>query len=164
MSSVLAQAHRLVIKVGSSLVTNQGLGLDHEALAKWAEQIAELKRREREVLLVSSGAIAEGMQRLGWKRRPRQLHHLPLGVDHLRLRLLQAALVRIDLRGDHVQLTLEDLALLCDACHVGNDPIQRGLGGGQFRFGIRANGYCHPQSGADNEEGDEGRRRPQWYA
>jgi len=64
MSSVLAQAHRLVIKVGSSLVTNQGHGLDHEALAKWAEQIAELKRREREVLLVSSGAIAEGMQRL----------------------------------------------------------------------------------------------------
>ena len=51
MTSVLVQSRRLVIKVGSSLVTNQGHGLDHAALAEWAEQIAELKRRNREVLI-----------------------------------------------------------------------------------------------------------------
>ena len=76
MPSVLAQARRLVIKVGSSLVTNQGHGLDHDALSQWAEQITELKRRGRQVLLVSSGAVAEGMQRLGWRKRPSQLHEL----------------------------------------------------------------------------------------
>ena len=113
MSSVLAQAHRLVIKVGSSLVTNQGLGLDHEALAKWAEQIAELKRREREVLLVSSGAIAEGMQRLGWKRRPRQLHHLQAAAALGQMGLVQAYESCFRTHGLHaaqILLTHEDLA------------------------------------------------------
>jgi len=113
MSSVLAQAHRLVIKVGSSLVTNQGHGLDHEALAKWAEQIAELKRREREVLLVSSGAIAEGMQRLGWKRRPRQLHHLQAAAALGQMGLVQAYESCFRTHGLHaaqILLTHEDLA------------------------------------------------------
>ncbi|HEV7822828.1 MAG TPA: glutamate 5-kinase, partial [Burkholderiales bacterium] len=65
MTNECAQARRLVVKVGSSLVTNQGRGLDHAALARWVSQIAELREMGREVLLVSSGAIAEGMQRLG---------------------------------------------------------------------------------------------------
>ena len=76
MKSVLAQARRLVIKVGSSLVTNNGRGLDHAALANWARQIAALRTDRREVVLVSSGAVAEGMQRLGWERRPSTLHEL----------------------------------------------------------------------------------------
>ncbi len=76
MPSILANAKRLVVKVGSSLVTNQGQGLDHAALARWAAQIAQLRRMGREVVLVSSGAIAEGMQRLGWKKRPRAVHDL----------------------------------------------------------------------------------------
>src|SRR5689334_12179302 len=76
MQSILANAKRLVVKVGSSLVTNQGQGLDHAALARWAAQIAQLRKMGREVVLVSSGAIAEGMQRLGWKRRPRAVHDL----------------------------------------------------------------------------------------
>src|SRR3954469_18138089 len=113
MASLLAQANRLVIKVGSSLVTNQGHGLDHAALAKWAEQIAELKRREREVLLVSSGAIAEGMQRLGWKRRPRQLHHLQAAAALGQMGLVQAYESCFRTHGLHaaqILLTHEDLA------------------------------------------------------
>ena len=76
MRSVIADAKRLVVKVGSSLVTNDGRGLDHEAIGKWAQQIAELRARGKEVVLVSSGAIAEGMQRLGWVKRPREIDEL----------------------------------------------------------------------------------------
>ena len=73
MSSELSQAKRLVVKVGSSLVTNGGQGLDHGALTRWVLQIAALRKHGREVILVSSGAIAEGMQRLGWKKRPSEI-------------------------------------------------------------------------------------------
>jgi glutamate 5-kinase len=90
MQPVLAQAKRLVVKVGSSLVTNQGHGLDHAALAQWAEQIAELKRRRRQVVLVSSGAIAEGMQRLGWRKRPHQLHEQQAAAAVGQMGLVQA--------------------------------------------------------------------------
>jgi glutamate 5-kinase len=67
---------RFVVKVGSSLVTNRGEGLDASAIAGWAAQIARLRVSGHEVVLVSSGAIAEGMQRLGWSRRPRTMHEL----------------------------------------------------------------------------------------
>ncbi len=76
MISVLCNAKRLVVKVGSGLVTNQGQGLDQTALSRWAKQIAQLRHSGYEVVLVSSGAIAEGMQRLGWKKRPHALHEL----------------------------------------------------------------------------------------
>jgi glutamate 5-kinase len=65
-----------VIKVGSSLVTNEGRGLDAAAIARWAAQVAELRRLGKRTILVSSGAIAEGMQRLGWTRRPHAMHEL----------------------------------------------------------------------------------------
>ena len=65
MTTPIAAARRLVVKVGSSLVTNDGRGLDHAAVANWAAQIAELKRGGKEVVLVSSGAVAEGIKRLG---------------------------------------------------------------------------------------------------
>ena len=74
--SVVAAARRLVIKVGSSLVTNEGRGLDHAAIARWAAQIAKLRAAGKQVILVSSGAIAEGMQRLGWTKRPSTVHEL----------------------------------------------------------------------------------------
>ncbi|CAG7599509.1 glutamate 5-kinase [Candidatus Vallotia tarda] len=70
MHSSIANARRLIVKVGSSLVTNNGRGLDHNAIRCWASQIATLRQQGKEVVLVSSGAIAEGMQRLGWSRRP----------------------------------------------------------------------------------------------
>lgn len=76
MNSVIHNAKRLIIKVGSSLVTNDGKGLDNTAIAKWAEQIAHLRALGKEVVLVSSGAIAEGMQRLGFEKRPTGIHEL----------------------------------------------------------------------------------------
>ena len=73
---MIAQAKRIVVKVGSSLVTDAGRGLDVPAIEGWAAQIARLRALGREVVLVSSGAIAEGMKRLGWARRPRAMHDL----------------------------------------------------------------------------------------
>src|SRR5258706_14221946 len=74
--SPLAGAKTIVVKVGSSLVTREGSGLDVEAIARLAEQIAELRALGRRCVLVSSGAIAAGMQRLGWTRRPHAMHEL----------------------------------------------------------------------------------------
>ncbi|MDR2852466.1 MAG: glutamate 5-kinase [Burkholderiaceae bacterium] len=76
VSAALHDAHRIVVKVGSTLVTNEGRGLDEAAIGQWCYQIATLVRQGREVVMVSSGAIAEGMKRLGWKKRPCQLHEL----------------------------------------------------------------------------------------
>jgi glutamate 5-kinase len=76
MAAVVTHSTRIVVKIGSSLVTNSGAGLDHAAIAGWVAQIAELKRLGKQVLLVSSGAVAEGLQRLGWTRRPHALHEL----------------------------------------------------------------------------------------
>ncbi|HSU63120.1 MAG TPA: glutamate 5-kinase, partial [Burkholderiales bacterium] len=73
---MIAQAKTLVVKVGTSLVTHAGRGLDVEAIARWAAQIARLRQMGRRTILVSSGAIAEGMQRLGWTRRPHSMHEL----------------------------------------------------------------------------------------
>ena len=76
MKSVIQNSRRVIIKVGSSLVTNDGKGLDHAAIAKWAAQIAHLRKLGKEVVLVTSGAIAEGMQRLGYDKRPTGIHEL----------------------------------------------------------------------------------------
>ncbi len=76
LPSLIQHAKRLIVKVGSSLVTNDGRGLDHAAIARWAAQIAQLRALGKEVVLVSSGAIAEGMQRLGFDKRPTGIHEL----------------------------------------------------------------------------------------
>lgn len=76
MQSQIQNAKRLIIKVGSSLVTNEGRGLDRVAIANWAQQIAALRALGKEVVLVSSGAIAEGRQRLGFETRPTGVHEL----------------------------------------------------------------------------------------
>jgi glutamate 5-kinase len=113
MPSILAQARRIVVKVGSSLVTNHGLGLDHAALAQWAEQIAELRKRRREVILVSSGAIAEGMQRLGWRKRPHQLHDQQAAAAVGQMGLVQAyetCFRTHDLHAAQILLTHDDLS------------------------------------------------------
>ena len=70
----LAAAKRLVVKVGSALVTNNGAGLDLAAIDDWARQISVLRSQGKQVVLVSSGAIACGMQRLGWQKRPPAIH------------------------------------------------------------------------------------------
>ncbi|WP_313146367.1 glutamate 5-kinase [Diaphorobacter nitroreducens] len=80
VSSVLRDGRRIVVKVGSSLVTNEGRGLDEVAIGEWCRQLAALVRGQggepREVIMVSSGAIAEGMKRLGWSSRPGEIHEL----------------------------------------------------------------------------------------
>ncbi len=73
---VVADALRVVVKVGSSLVTNDGKGLDAAAIAEWGRQIAHLRAAGKQVAMVSSGAVAEGMKRLNWTRRPREMHEL----------------------------------------------------------------------------------------
>ncbi len=75
-SSILRKAKRVVIKVGSSLVTNEGRGLDEVAIGEWCRQMAHLVRQDCEVIMVSSGAIAEGMKRLGWTQRPHAINEL----------------------------------------------------------------------------------------
>jgi len=74
--TLIQHASRIIVKVGSSLVTNDGRGLDHGAIARWAAQIAALRALGKEVVLVSSGAIAEGMLRLGFEKRPTDIHEL----------------------------------------------------------------------------------------
>jgi glutamate 5-kinase len=73
-SQVLLHAKRIVVKVGSSLVTNEGRGLDPEAIGQWCRQLAVLVKGGHEVIMVTSGAIAEGMKRLGWTARPKAIH------------------------------------------------------------------------------------------
>jgi glutamate 5-kinase len=75
-SATLREARRIVVKVGSSLVTNEGRGLDERAIGEWSRQLAALAAQGREVIMVSSGAIAEGMKRLGWATRPHELNEL----------------------------------------------------------------------------------------
>ncbi|NIC39563.1 glutamate 5-kinase, partial [Aquabacterium sp. A08] len=72
----MRSARRIVVKVGSSLVTNEGRGLDEAAIGQWSEQLSALVRDGREVIMVSSGAIAEGMKRLGWTVRPKEINEL----------------------------------------------------------------------------------------
>jgi glutamate 5-kinase len=109
----VAHARRLVVKVGSSLVTNEGRGVDHASVARWAGQIAALKQGAREVVLVSSGAIAEGMQRLGWSKRPAAMHALQAAAAVGQMGLVQAyeaAFSRFGLHTAQILLTHEDLA------------------------------------------------------
>jgi glutamate 5-kinase len=111
--SVVAAAKRVVVKVGSSLVTNDGRGLDLGAIARWAEQTAALHGLGKQVLLVSSGAIAEGMQRLGWRTRPHQIHALQAAAAVGQMGLAQAYETSFRERGLHtaqVLLTHADLA------------------------------------------------------
>ena len=109
----IAEAKRLVIKVGSALVTNNGEGLDLNAINEWARQIARLRQMGREVVLVSSGAIACGMQRLGWKKRPSSVHQLQACAAVGQMGLVQvyeSAFARHALHTAQVLLTHDDLA------------------------------------------------------
>lgn len=111
--SVARHAKRLVVKVGSSLVTNEGRGIDTAAVEQWAGQIAHLHAQGRQMVLVSSGAIAEGMARLGWPRRPGAMHELQAAAAVGQMGLVQAyevAFARHGIRTAQILLTHEDLA------------------------------------------------------
>lgn len=110
---VVAQARRIVVKVGSSLVTNEGRGVDAEAIGNWSRQLAALAKDGRELVMVSSGAIAEGMKRLGWSTRPKELHELQAAAAVGQMGLAQMYESRLSeqgLRSAQVLLTHADLA------------------------------------------------------
>lgn len=109
----LGAARRWVIKIGSSLLTNDGRGLDGEAISAWVDQMAALRASGRELVLVSSGAVAEGMNRLGWARRPRALFELQAAAAVGQMGLVRAYESRFQRHGLHtaqVLLTHDDLA------------------------------------------------------
>ncbi len=76
VQQILSKSKRIVIKIGSALITRDGRGLDNNAVYGWTEQISGLISKKRRIVLVSSGSVAEGMARLGWKKRPHALHEL----------------------------------------------------------------------------------------
>jgi len=109
----LAAARRLVVKVGSALVTNNGTGLDLAAIADWARQIAALRQQGKEIILVSSGAVACGVQRLGWGRRPKTVHEKQAAAAVGQAGLVEAyeaAFSKHGLNTAQILLTHEDLA------------------------------------------------------
>ncbi|MDE2612461.1 MAG: glutamate 5-kinase [Burkholderiales bacterium] len=113
MSSLLQPARRIVVKVGSSLVTNEGRGVDAEAIDNWSRQLAALAREGRELVMVSSGAIAEGMKRLGWKARPKEINELQAAAAVGQMGLVQMYETRLAAHGmgsAQVLLTHADLA------------------------------------------------------
>ena len=112
-ANVLLNAKRIVVKVGSSLVTNEGRGLDAEAIGQWSEQLAALAKGGREVIMVSSGAIAEGMKRLGWVSRPKAIHELQAAAAVGQMGLVQMYETKLRENGigsAQVLLTHADLA------------------------------------------------------
>jgi glutamate 5-kinase len=111
--AVLRNAKRVVVKVGSSLVTNDGKGIDEHAIAHWARQLAALVGQGREVIMVSSGAVAEGMKRLGWRKRPSQVHELQAAAAVGQMGLVQmyeSKLSAYNVGSAQVLLTHADLA------------------------------------------------------
>jgi glutamate 5-kinase len=107
------ECRRWIVKIGSSLLTADGRGLAVEAIDGWIDQIVTLKKEGRELLLVSSGAVAEGMARLGWSRRPHALHELQAAAAVGQMGLIQAYESRFQRYGLHtaqVLLTHDDLA------------------------------------------------------
>lgn len=112
-NATLRDARRIVVKVGSSLVTNDGRGLDEGAIGEWSRQLAALARDGREVIMVSSGAIAEGMKRLGWATRPHELHELQAAAAVGQMGLAQMYETKLREQGmgsAQVLLTHADLA------------------------------------------------------
>ncbi len=104
---------RLIIKIGSTLITNHGEGVDHALIAEWVRQIAELRHGGHQVVLVSSGAIAEGMKRLGWKTRPNEVNQLQAAAAVGQMGLVQvyeSAFREHALGTAQILLTHDDLA------------------------------------------------------
>jgi len=108
----LGRAPCWVVKIGSALITNDGRGLNRRLMSQWVEQIASLRTEGKQIVLVSSGAVAEGMTRLGWSRRPHALHELQAAAAVGQMGLNQAYQSRFKTHGLHsaqVLLTHEDL-------------------------------------------------------
>jgi glutamate 5-kinase len=102
-----------VVKIGSALLTDNGRGVNNSAICAWVAQIAELRQQGVEVVLVSSGAVAAGMDRLGWNRRPESIHQLQaaaaIGQSHL-VQVYEQAFGRFDIRSAQILLDHDDLS------------------------------------------------------
>ncbi len=109
----LAASRRWVIKIGSALLTDNGRGVNRAAIFNWVGQIAALRSRGIEVILVSSGAVAAGMDRLGWRRRPESIHQLQaaaaIGQSHL-VQVYEHAFGQFDCRTAQILLDHDDLS------------------------------------------------------
>ena len=109
----LQQARRLVVKIGSALLTNDGEGLDVPTLGCWVDQMASLVQAGVELVVVSSGAVAEGMSRLGWTRRPQKAHELQAAAAVGQMGLVQTWEAQFKRHGIHtaqILLTHDDLS------------------------------------------------------
>lgn len=109
----LGQARRWVVKIGSAMITDEGRGLDAAAIEAWVAQLAELHAEGRDVIIVSSGAVAEGMRRLGWRVRPKALAELQAAAAVGQMGLVQgweAAFQRHGIRTAQILLTHEDVS------------------------------------------------------
>lgn len=116
MRETIQRSRRLVVKVGSALVTNNGEGLSDVFISECARQISILRHSGREIALVSSGAIAAGVRRLGWSRRPSAIHALQAAAAVGQMGLTQAyeaAFAKHGLNTAQVLLTHDDLADRC---------------------------------------------------
>nr|WP_244889956.1 glutamate 5-kinase [Neptunomonas qingdaonensis] len=108
----MQKARRWVVKIGSALLTNDGQGLDAQAISRWVDQLAALRQQGMEVVLVSSGAVAEGMTRLGWSARPKELNRLQAAAAVGQTGLVQAYEANFQRHGTHtaqILLTHDDL-------------------------------------------------------
>ncbi len=107
-----ASGQRWVVKIGSALLTDDGRGLDKKAIAGWVDQLVQLRQQGVEVVLVSSGSIAEGIVRLGWSQRPKEIHKLQAAAAVGQMRLVQCyeeIFSRHGMRTAQVLLTHDDL-------------------------------------------------------
>ncbi|MEX0619940.1 MAG: glutamate 5-kinase [Pseudohongiellaceae bacterium] len=113
MRTKLASASYWVVKIGSSLLTNNGLGLDKDAIELWAEQLVTLQKQGKKIVLVSSGAVAEGVSRLGLKTRPRAVHLQQAAAAVGQMGLVQtyeSSFMKQGVHAAQILLTHEDLA------------------------------------------------------
>ncbi|MBF0219032.1 MAG: glutamate 5-kinase [Gammaproteobacteria bacterium] len=109
----IANSRRWVVKIGSALLTDDGRGLNHTAIAHWVAELALLRQQGVEIIMVSSGAVAEGMSRLGWKRRPAAIYELQAAAAVGQMGLVQAyesAFAQYGLKTAQILLTHDDLS------------------------------------------------------
>jgi glutamate 5-kinase len=109
----IPHTRRWVVKIGSALLTRDGAGLDRDVLAPWVEQMAARRQQGHDLVLVSSGAVAQGMARMGWRRRPQALHELQAAAAIGQMGLVRAyedCFARRGLHTAQVLLTRDDLA------------------------------------------------------
>ena len=111
--SELKNTKRWVVKIGSALLTNDGQGLNQEAMAAWVQQMVELKKQGIEVVVVSSGSVAEGMKRMGWSSRPKLLNELQAAASVGQMGLIQAyesQFSKFDIHSAQILMTHDDLS------------------------------------------------------